>query len=141
MNLHVGASSRKPYLFDAQGIAAFASACGDDNRLHHDPAFAQASRFKGIIASGAQMSAVLMGFGASLLTREQPSVGLEFTFAFDRAIPAGTMTTLSWTVTSAEPHAKLGGMLVQMTGAITGEAGTRYVSATGKAVVWDAPGT
>jgi acyl dehydratase len=137
MTLSPGTTSTKPYLFDAVGISAFAHGSGDLNPLHHDEAAASASRFKGVIASGAHMTAVLMGFGATLVSAEQESVGLEFSFKFERAIHAGTPTILSWTIVSAEPHAKLGGTLVTFEGAILGEDGKRYVSATGKAVVWD----
>jgi 3-hydroxybutyryl-CoA dehydratase len=135
-----GYSESKPYLFDAAVISAFAAAAGDLNPLHHDLAVASASRFKGLIASGAQMSAVLMAYGASIISRDHESVGLEFTFRFARAVPAGTATILAWTITGAEPHAGLGGTLLSFTGQIVGEDGTRYVSSSGKAVVWDKPG-
>lgn len=134
-----GDSATKPYLFDEAGIMAFAYGAGDMNVLHHDPEAAAKTRFKGIIASGAQMTAVLMGFGASTLSERHEAVGLEFNTRFECAIPAGTQTTLTVTITSCEPHAKLGGSLVTFEGAITGDDGKRYVSATGKAVLWDDP--
>ena len=83
------------------------------------------------------MTAVLMGFGASFVSRHHEAVGLEFNVTFNRAIPAGTGTLLSSTILSAEPHAKLGGTLVAFEAAITGLDGKRYLSATGKAVVWE----
>ena len=129
----------KPYTFDAAGISAFAAMAGDMNALHHDPAVAAQTRFGGLIASGTQMTAVLMGFAASMVSRDHQSVGLEFAFRFERAIPAGTNTTLTWTVLSAEPHAKLGGTLLTIAGAIIGPDGKRHVHATGKAVIWDKP--
>lgn len=132
-----GHTETKPYLFDAAGIVAFAAAAGDANPLHHDAAIAKASRFKGLIASGAHMTAVLMGFGASMIARDHESVGLEFTFRFARAVPAGTATVLTWTIEQAAPHAKLGGTLLTFSGAITDETGQPFVAATGKAVVWD----
>ena len=137
MTLFPGHTQTKPYLFDEAGIIAFAAASGDQNALHRDAAIAAKTRFKGIIASGAQMTAILMGFGASMLSRDHESVGLEFSFKFERAIPAGTETILSWTITSAQPHAKLGGTLLLFEGAISGTDGKRYVSASGNAVVWD----
>ena len=132
-----GQTATKSYCFDTATIIAYATLAGDLNALHHDEVVAGASRFHGLIACGSHMSGVLMGFGASIVSRDHPAVGLEFTFRFERAIPAGTHTTLSWTVTSAEPHAKLGGTMLVMDGAITGADGTRYVSSTGRAVVWD----
>jgi acyl dehydratase len=139
MTFRPGDTASKPYLFDEAGIVAFAYGAGDMNVLHHDPDAAAKTRFKGIIASGAHMTAVLMGFGASTLSERYEAVGLEFNVKFERAIPAGTQTTLSVTITAAEPHAKLGGTLVAFEGAITGDDGKRYVSATGKAVLWDEP--
>lgn len=139
MTFRPGDTSSKPYLFDEAGIMAFAHGSGDHNPLHHDREAAAASRFKTIIASGPHMSAVLMGAGATMLTSGHDSVGLEFTFRFERAIPAGTQTNLTWTITSVEPAEKLGGTLVSCEGAITGADGKRYVSSNGKAVVWDKP--
>lgn len=134
-----GDTTTRPYLFDEVGIRAFAHGSGDMNPLHHHTEFAEASRFKGLIASGPHMAAVLMGTGATMVSQAHESVGLEFTFRFERAIPAGTQTNLTWTITSAEPHPKLGGTLLHFDGAILGEDGKRYVSASGKAVVWDTP--
>ena len=132
-----GDTDTRPYLFDAAGIVAFATAAGDMNPLHHDAAIAANSRFKTLIASGPHMTAVLMGAGASFISRDYEAVGLEFTFRFERAIPSGTQTTLGWTILTAEPNASLGGTLVTCEGAITGADGRQHVFATGKAVVWD----
>lgn len=132
-----GHTETKPYTFDAGNITAFAAAAGDMNHLHHDPATAATTRFGGLIASGAHMSAVLMGFGASMVTRDHASLGLNFCFRFERAIPAGTDTVLSWTIVTAAPHPKLGGTLLDIEGAILGLDGKRYVSSTGQAVIWD----
>ena len=137
MTFFPGHTQTKPYLFDEAGIIAFAAASGDLNALHRDAAISAKTRFKGIIASGAQMTAVLMGFGASMLSRDHESVGLEFSFRFGRAIPAGTDTILSWTITSTESHAKLGGTMLLFEGAISGTDGKRYMAASAKAVVWD----
>jgi len=137
MTIKPGFSRTKPYRFDAEAITAFARMSGDDNFLHHDANVARASRFGGLIASGAHMSGVLMGFGASMLSSEFEAVGLEFWFRFVKAIPAGTRTTLQWTVTAVAPNAKLGGQLVMLEGSIAGADGTVHVTATGKAVVWD----
>jgi 3-hydroxybutyryl-CoA dehydratase len=132
-----GQIETKAYCFDEASISAYATMAGDHNMLHHDVTAARASRFKGLIASGSHMSGVLMGFGATIVSRDHLAVGLEFTFRFERAIPASTDTVLSWTVTSVEPHAKLGGTMLMMEGAISSLNGQRYVSSTGRAVVWD----
>ncbi len=132
-----GSTQTKPYTFDAAGIVAFAHGSGDLNPLHHDGEAAGRSRFGGLIASGAHMTAVLMGFGATIVSAHDESVGLEFSFQFLRAIPAGTDTLLSWTIATVEPHEKLKGTLLTFEGSITGLDGKRYVSAKGKAVVWE----
>jgi acyl dehydratase len=134
-----GLTGSKRYLFDAGGIATFASGAGDMNPLHHDPAFAATSRFGGMIASGAHMAAVLMGFGATMISAYGEAVGLEFGYRFQRAVPAGTATTLTYTIVGVEPHAKLKGQLLTFEGSITDDAGTVYVTTTGKAVIFDAP--
>jgi 3-hydroxybutyryl-CoA dehydratase len=139
MAFQTGDSASTPYTFDEACIVAFAHKAGDKNPLHYDFQFASRSRFKGVIASGSHMSGVLMGAGATFISREEEAVGLEFTFRFERAIRAGTQTKLNWTVTDIAPHTKLGGTLVTCEGAIVGLDGTLYVTSTGKAVVWDKP--
>ncbi len=136
--LRPGTTRSKPYTFDVETIAAFAANAGDQNPLHHDPEFAARSRFGGIIASGAHMAAVLMGFGASFVSEFGEAVGLEFSYRFAKAIPAGTNATLTYTIGSAEPHAKLGGLLLAFDGQITDATGQVYVTSTGKAVIFDA---
>ncbi|MBX9927185.1 MAG: MaoC family dehydratase [Hyphomicrobiaceae bacterium] len=138
MTLTPGATRSKSYRFDAQAISIFAMGAGDMNPLHHDPDVASQSRFGGIIASGAHMAAVLMGFGATFVSEFGEAVGLEFTYRFAKAIPAGTDTVLTYTIRSAEPHAKLGGLLLTFDGQITDAAGQVYVMSTGKAVIFDA---
>jgi 3-hydroxybutyryl-CoA dehydratase len=132
-----GDTRSRPHLFDEASIITFAKLAGDHNPLHHDVTIAVESRFKGLIASGAHMTAVLMGFGASMISEHNEAVGLEFTFKFERAIAANTATLLTYTIIQTEPHAKLGGTLVCFEGAITDTSGKRYVATTGKAVVWD----
>ncbi len=137
MSFHVGQSKSKPYRFDAQGITAFAYVAGDMNPLHHDPEAAAASRFKGLIASGAHMSAVLMGFGASMLTEDHDSLGLEFSFKFLKAIPVDTDTILKWAIAEVTPNSRLGGDIISFLGEIVGADGAVHVTSAGKAVVWD----
>jgi hypothetical protein len=44
---------------------------------------------------------------AAHFSRMHDTAGLEFTFRFRRAIPAGTEAILSWEVTAIEPNAKV----------------------------------
>jgi acyl dehydratase len=132
-----GDTVSKRVTFDAGSIARWAAEAGDMNPLHHDPAFAATTRFGGVIASGAHMVAMLMGFGATTVSAMGEAVGLEFTYRFQRAMPAGTEATLSYTFLSADPTPKLGGTVLSFEGRITDDAGKVYVTSTGKAVVFD----
>jgi acyl dehydratase len=126
----------KRHVFTAEDISDFARRAGDLNPLHHDAEKAAKTRFGGLIASGPQTSALLMGLAAAHLSQDNDTAGLEFTFRFRRGVPAGTNAILSWEITSVEPNPKLGGDLVVFKGEIADEAGQRYVSAEGRAVVW-----
>jgi acyl dehydratase len=139
MTVTVGERFSRRHVFTPEDIADFARRAGDMNPLHHDAEKAARSRFGGLIASGPQTSAMLMALAAAHLSREHDTVGLEFTFRFCRAVPAGLAATLSWEIASIEPHPKLGGDLVVFTGEITGDDGTRYLTAEGRAVLWPLP--
>jgi 3-hydroxybutyryl-CoA dehydratase len=136
MAVTVGEVFSRRHVFTAEDISDFARRAGDLNPLHHDAERAAQTRFGGLIASGPQTSALLMALAAAHLSREHETVGLDFTFRFRRAVPAGMDALLSWQITAVEPHPKLGGDLVVFSGAITDEAGQRYLSAEGRAVVW-----
>jgi acyl dehydratase len=132
----IGYTWSKPYVFTLENIRQFATYAGDENPLHHDEAVAKASRFGTIIACGAHMSGVLMSVAASRLAGVKESVGLEFTFRFVKAIPAGTETVLSWTSTGSEPNEKLKGDIVTAEGKITDADGKIYVISVSKGLVW-----
>ena len=132
----VGSEFSKPYVFTAENIRRFAEEAGDENPFHRDEAKAAASRFGGIIASGPHMSAVLMAVCASSMAGTRDGVGLEFNFRFAKAIPAGTATLLSWTVTGIEPHEGLKGDLVSLEGRIVDDARKVYVTCQARTVVW-----
>lgn len=134
--LKVGDEFSRRYVFTPENIGAFAEAAGDENPLHRDVAKAAASRFGGIIASGPHMSAVLMAVCASREAGGQNGVGLDFSFRFLKAIPAGTETSLAWTVTGIEPHEGLKGDLVTLEGRIVDDRGKVYVTCLAHTVVW-----
>ena len=134
--LPVGYEFSRPYVFTAENIKRFADEAGDENPLHRDEVKAAASRFGGLIASGPHMSAVLMAVCASREARAENGVGLDFSFRFLRAIPAGTPTSLAWTVTAVEPHEGLKGDLITLEGRIVDGEGKVYVTCLAHTVVW-----
>lgn len=136
MTVTPGETFSKRHSFTAEDISDFARRAGDLNPLHHDADMAARSRFGGLIASGTQTAALLSGLLAASLSQGQDTAGLEFSFRFRRAVPAGMEAVLRWRITAVEPNEKLGGDLVSFAGEIVDDAGHRYVTAQGRAVVW-----
>jgi acyl dehydratase len=132
----VGDVFTKPYVFTLDNIRSFAEEAGDENPLHHDPEMARASRFGGIIASGPQMAAILMGLVATGMTPSGVGVGLDFQFRFKKAIPAGTETTLFWQVIDRVPHPGLKGDYLTFEGRIVDAAGVVYATSIAHSVIW-----
>ena len=130
----LGESFRRELSFDADSIRHFATMCGDTNPLHHDEAYARGTRFGGLIASGGHYSALMMGAVAEYLTSRGGSVGLEFSFAFKKAVPAGSRLMLTWTITEVTPKESLGGYLLRLEGVLSDSDGALHVRATCKAL-------
>ena len=121
--------------FDAQAIRRFATLCGDQNPLHHDERLAAASEFGTLIASGPHVTALMMGLDASFLSAHDVALGLGFEFRFVKAVPAGADLTLEWTIASIEYKPSLAGDIVSVHGRAIDDAGTVYVTATGRNLV------
>jgi 3-hydroxybutyryl-CoA dehydratase len=119
------------------GVGAFARAAGDDNPVHHDPAFAASTRYGRVIASGTQTAALLMGTTASHFSRRGAMVGLEFWFRFRRPVYADETVRVEWLVVKVTPHARLGGEIVDLRGRIRGQDGQTAVGAKGRVLVTD----
>jgi 3-hydroxybutyryl-CoA dehydratase len=140
--LTVGHHFSKTVTFDEASIRAFAEAAGDGNPLHHDAAFAEASRFGGIIASGTHHGALMMGLVATELTKFGAGVGLEFGLSFRKPLPAGATVRLEWEVTANEPAPRLRGTIAHLAGKVTDVAdGTVVMTTTGKCLMLDTPPT
>jgi 3-hydroxybutyryl-CoA dehydratase len=116
-------------------VAAFARAAGDPNPVHHDPDFAAATRFRRLMASGSQTSALLMGLTASHFSARGAMVGLEFWFRFRRPVFADETVRVEWLVVKVTPHARLGGDIVDLRGRIRGQDGQTAVGAKGRVLV------
>jgi 3-hydroxybutyryl-CoA dehydratase len=80
------------------GVSDFASRVGDTNPLHHDSAFAAATRFGRPIASGTHTTALLLALTASHYAPCGSMVGLEFWVRFRKPIFADEQILLEWLV-------------------------------------------
>lgn len=135
----VGESFSKEVPFDSPGIAEFARLCGDTNPLHHDAAYAARSRFRGIIASGPQVTSFMMAMVAAFFTARGPGVGLGFNFRLRSAVRAGEVVTMRWRVTAVKEKRSLGGHVISLEGEAVRPDGTVAVAATGEVLGMDAP--
>lgn len=116
-----GERCQRTVRFSREDIAAFAQLSGDANPLHHDQQAALRARHGEIIASGQQVSAMLMGLAASHFSRPGEGFTREFlclntNFAFQAPVFADQSLELVWTVSEADWHARLEGWLVQAQG-------------------------
>jgi acyl dehydratase len=118
-------------------IAAFARLCGDFNPLHHDEAYAEQTRFGGIIASGPHITSRMMGLIATYFSKKGAMLGLEFDFHFHKPVKAGEAITILWEVVQAEPKASLRGILVALEGRVRDDAGRVLMKASGKILLTD----
>lgn len=134
----IGRSFEKQVLFDAPGIAAFATSCGDINPLHHDAEYATRSRFGGIIASGPQVTSLLMAMVAAFFAPLGPGVGLGFNFRLRSAVRAGDLVTMRWIITAVVAKRSLGGHVISLEGKALRPGGAAAVLATGEVLGMDA---
>ena len=93
-------------------IADFARITGDTNPLHFDLRAAQRARHGEIIASGQQVSSMLISLASSYFSRADDQVSrellcLNFNFAFKQPVFADQTLELSWQVATTEWHPRL----------------------------------
>lgn len=129
--VRVGDRFEREVTLDEASIAAFATAAGDANPLHHDREVAARSRFGGLIASGPQTSSLLLGLCATWFTARGESVGLEFTFRFRKAVRTGESLHLAWHIVAIEPKPSLKGDLVSIEGRAINSAGDVVLESRG----------
>jgi len=118
-----------------KAVADYASAVGDTNPLHHDAAFAAASRYGRLIASGPHTSALLLALTASHFSTKGSVVGLEFWVRFRRPVFADETIRIEWLVVKVTPNKKLDGDVVDMRGRIVGADGRTALGAKGRVLV------
>ncbi|WP_255504146.1 DUF1289 domain-containing protein [Caballeronia sp. EK] len=131
----IGESFEATLALPPDSIKHFATLVNDLNPLHHDDAYARASRFGSLIASGTQPSAHLMAMLAAHFSRDAQPLGLEFGIKLTRAVKANDVLTMFWRVTEAKWKASLGGDLVKLEGGAHNQHGETVMKATATIVV------
>jgi len=135
MNVHPHDRFSAEYTLTPEMASRQARTVGDDNPVHHDPAFAAATRFGRPIASGAHTTALLLALTASHFSKGMSMVGLEYWVRFRRPIYADETIRLEWLVIKVAPNAKLGGDIVDLRGRILGQDGKTSLGAKGRLLV------
>lgn len=135
--MRVGERIESRITLSPESISRFAALAGDHNPIHHDAEFAAGTRFGGVVASGPQLSSLLMGLTATRFSRDRAMLGLDFRFRFRRAVPADVPIALWWEVVAIRPEARLDGDLVLLAGKVTRDDGVDAVKAVGKVLVTD----
>lgn len=120
--IHGGEAFGRIVRYSVQQIIDFARMSYDANPLHRDEEAARKAAYSGIIASGQQTAALLMGMVASYFSRDDDGVArevvcLNFNFAFKAPIYAGDDVTMRWSVVSSDYNIRLGGWIGQLSGA------------------------
>jgi len=118
-------------------VTEFATAAGDNNPIHHDPAFAATTRFRRPTASGPHTTALLLALTASHFSRRGAMLGLEFWVRFRRPIYADETIFLEWMVVKVTPNRKLQGDIVELRGRIKGQDGRTALGAKGRVLITD----
>jgi len=118
-------------------VGEYALAAGDSNPVHFDAAFAAQTRYRGLIASGTQTTALLLGLTAAHFSRDASMVGLEYWVRFRRPVYADETIRLEWLVIKVTPSRRLGGHIVDLRGRIRGQDGQTAVGAKGRVLITD----
>lgn len=116
-------------------VAEYARAAGDRNPVHFDPAFAARTRYRRLIASGTQTTALLLGLTATHFSKGTSMVGLEYWVKFRRPVFADERIRLEWLVIKITRNARLGGDIVDLRGRVRGEDGQTSIGAKGRVLV------
>lgn len=104
--------------FTEDSVREFAALTQDFNPLHHDAAAAARSPFGGLIASGTQTIALMMGALANHVTSRCASLGLDCAFRLRRAVPADIVASAEWTVTGIAAKQSLKGHTMSLEGVL-----------------------
>jgi acyl dehydratase len=118
-------------------VAEYALAAGDSNPIHFDAEFAAQTRYRRIIASGTQTTALLLGLTAAHFSKGASMVGLEYWVKFRRPVFADETIRMEWLVIRVTRNARLGGHIVELRGRLQGQDGQTAIGAKGRVLVTD----
>jgi len=116
-------------------VAEYARAAGDNNPVHFDPAFAAGTRYRRLIASGTQTTALLLGLTASHFSKGSSMVGMEYWIKFRRPVFADETIRLEWLIIKVTPNARLAGDIVELRGRVVRQDGQTAIGAKGRVLV------
>jgi 3-hydroxybutyryl-CoA dehydratase len=129
MNLRPHDRFSSSVTLNPDSVAEYARAAGDSNPVHFDAVFAAHTRYRRMIASGTQTTALLLGLTAAHFSKETSMVGLEYWVRFRRPVFADETIRLEWLIIKVTPSARLGGHIVDLRGRICGQDGQTAVAA------------
>jgi acyl dehydratase len=120
-------------------VKSFATLVNDLNPLHHDDAYAEQSRFGGLIASGTQPAAHFMALLATHYSKFAQPLGLEFEIKLKRATYARDVLRFEWRVEDAWWKPGLHGDLVKLAGTAINQDGETVVEGAATILVMPKP--
>ncbi len=127
----------RDHRFTPHQVAEFSLAAGDDNPLHLDATLAAGSSYGGLIASGTQTTALLLGLTASYFSKITSVVGRRFTVELKRAVRADAEVTIEWRVLTLSPRRSRPGQVVLLAGEMRDKANQEILLTSSGEVVID----
>lgn len=121
--IYQGYSFESSVAVSKEHISKFATLLQDENPLHHDEAYANASRFGGIIASGPHIMSLFTSMVASHFSKLCPMVGTHFAFDFLLPVMSGDDLTMRWTVSALDALSKPHKIPVRLNGVVESSRG------------------
>ena len=131
----VGDGVQRRFEFTVENIRHYAVLTGDENPLHHDQTVAATSRFGCLIACAGQPISLMTGALATFLTERGGALGLEFSFRMRRAVKAGDVLRLTWTIESIASDQRRLGDVAMVAGVLASEHGEASILADAKALI------
>ncbi|CAG4891550.1 MaoC family dehydratase [Paraburkholderia saeva] len=135
----IGETFSSTLTLSVDSVKSFATLANDMNPLHHDDAYAAASRFGGLIASGTQPSAHFMALLATHYSTYAQPLGLEFDIKLKKAVYANDTLTITWRVRDAWWKPSLNGDLTQLDGHVVNQRGETVLVGTSTILVMPKP--